>query len=181
MLSLPFDLRVRLAFHHDLVLALTRIATQEIDRRYRELALAAGLSNPRGGSVTVIHRASGDLRPNLHLHALFLDGAYGEAHTGERRFHAAPAPTPDEVEAILARILERARPVLAVGEDQGEALDDEDRALAQTYAGAAGSTGTERHAPDDEGGGLVLLPTRRKAPSRRVRPRRRSRRARARP
>ncbi len=32
-------------------------------------------TSPRGGSLMVVHRASNDLRLNVHYHALFLDGA----------------------------------------------------------------------------------------------------------
>lgn len=82
--SLPFALRVRLAFDHDKALALWRIAQREIDRRYRRLArrasrypkgCKAGIAAPRGGSLMVIHRAGSDLKANLHFHSLFLDGA----------------------------------------------------------------------------------------------------------
>jgi hypothetical protein len=65
VLSFPFALRMRLAFHHDLVLALAKITRQEIERRYRKLARAAGLSEPREGSVTVVQRFGSDLRLNL--------------------------------------------------------------------------------------------------------------------
>lgn len=162
VLSFPFSLRVKLAFHHDLVLALARIAEQEIQRRYRKLARRAGLRDPRGGSVTSIQRFGGDLRANVHLHSLVLDGAYGKSARGEEVFFTAPAPTPAEVDAILARIVTRAKALL--GEDAEPDLDDNDLALALTYAAATSSRGTEKHAPDDEErDGQRHLPTRRKA------------------
>ena len=49
--SLPFALRVRLGFDHDKALALWRSAQREIDRRYRRLARAARIADPRGGSL----------------------------------------------------------------------------------------------------------------------------------
>lgn len=48
------SLRAQLGFHHDVTLALARITAQEIERRYRRLARAAGVTEPRGGSVTSI-------------------------------------------------------------------------------------------------------------------------------
>src|SRR5690606_5553295 len=86
VLSLPFDLRVRTAFDHELVRALARITTDAIEERYRRIAEQAGLRQPRGGSVVIVQRFSSDLRLNLHLHGLSLDGAYGEDARGVRRF-----------------------------------------------------------------------------------------------
>ena len=154
VLSLPFALRVRLAFDHDTTLALWRLVEREIDRRYLRLARDAQLTSPRGGSLMVVHRASNDLRLNVHYHALFLDGAYDE----HGRFHAAPAPTPEEIETILTRLLGRT-PTLF---DQSEPhLEDDELSIAHAYAAA---TRSERHAPDDDEHDFgVQLPTRRKA------------------
>lgn len=48
VLSLPFDLRVRAAFDHEIVRALARFMTDAIEARYRRLAEEAGLREPRG-------------------------------------------------------------------------------------------------------------------------------------
>src|SRR5690606_2790539 len=110
-------------------------------------------------------RFGSDLRTNLHLHGLFLDGAYGEDEHGARRFARAAAPSPDEVEVILARIVTKARAWL---EEQGgeDALDGDELALAQSHHVSSRSSGAEAHRPDDdllEQGRVVHLPTRRKA------------------
>jgi len=84
--------------------------------------------------------------------------------SGQRRFFTAPAPSPAEVEPILARIVRRAHALLA--ERDGSALDDDEFVLAQTLAAASRAGGAEAHAPGDASEpdlGLVLLPTRRKA------------------
>ena len=93
VLSLPFALRVRLAFDHASALGLWRLAEREIDRRYRSLAREAGIAAPRGGSLMVVHRAGSDLRLNVHYHALLLDGCFD----ARGDFHEAPAPTPHDV------------------------------------------------------------------------------------
>lgn len=155
-LSLPFALRVRLAFDHDEALALWRIAQREIDRRYRRLAREAGIEAPRGGSLMVIHRAGSDLKVNLHFHALFLDGCY----SASGRFWTTPAPTPGEVEQILAKIIARAERLFD-HEAPHDASEDE-QAIERTYALSARG---ERHGPEDEDPhdfGVVLA-TRRKA------------------
>jgi hypothetical protein len=166
VLSFPFGLRCTLAFDHELTLALTRIAEAEIERRYRRLAREARLTEPRGGAFVAIQRCGSDLRPNVHPHAQFLDGAYGTNAQGRELFFQAPAPTPAEVEAILTRIVARARALLAEREHDLEALEPSERSLAQTLATAASTRGTTSHAPDtqdDEHGTEVHLPTRRKA------------------
>ena len=165
-LSIPFSLRMRFAFDHELALAVWRIAPRrvsrsashrEIDRRYRRLARAAGIADPRGGSLLVIHRAGSDLKANLHYHAPFLDGAYDQ----EGQFFTAPAPTPAEVHQILTRIIARVARLL--DHDEPRELDEDEAALARAYAA---STRAERHAPDDDDDPHdfgVQLPTRRKA------------------
>ncbi|MFM7298751.1 MAG: transposase zinc-binding domain-containing protein, partial [Planctomycetota bacterium] len=165
VLSFPFGLRCALAFDHELTLALTRVAQCEIERRYRRLAREAGLTKPRGGAFVAIQRCGADLRPNVHLHALFLDGAYGTNAHGREVFFEAPAPTPAEVEAILTRIVSRARALLAEREPDLDALDESERSLAETLAAATSTRGTTSHAPelDDDHGAQVHLSTRRKA------------------
>lgn len=168
VLSFPFQLRWALAFHHDLALELVRITRSEIDRRYRRLAREAGLSDPRGGAFFAIQRFGSDLRLNLHFHALFLDGAYGRDARGREVFFTAPAPTPAEVEAILARIAPRVTALLEAREGSLDDVDEHERSLAQACGLAATSRGTTKHAPDgggpdDELAGQVILPTRRKA------------------
>ena len=58
--------------------------------------------------MTVIQRANSDLRLNPHLHTIFLDGAYSADGDGKgQMFHPAPAPTQDEIEALVARASKR--------------------------------------------------------------------------
>jgi hypothetical protein len=155
VLSLPFALRVRLAFDHDTTLALWRLVQREIDRRYRRLARAAGIASPRGGSLMIVHRASSDLRLNVHYHALFLDGCF-DAHD---RFHSASTPTPSDVEQILTRLLPHAERLFDAREPRE--LDDDELTVAHAYLA---STKGERHTTDDDPHDFgVQLPTRRKA------------------
>ena len=56
---------------------------------------AGGRGAPDGqsGSVTVIKRFGSGLLPNVHSHALFLDGVLTEAADGTLRFPPAAPPT----------------------------------------------------------------------------------------
>jgi hypothetical protein len=159
VLSFPFELRWALAFHHALVLDLARITYEEIARRYRRLCRDSGLRLPRAGAFFVMQRFGSDLRLNVHLHALFLDGTFGE----DGAFFTAPAPSPKEVEEILARIVARANKLLEERQDALEDFDDGERSLAQAHGEATSSHGTAKLGPDDGLDGQVLLPTRRKA------------------
>ena len=158
VLSFPFQLRWALAFHHELMLSLARITHAEVHRRYLRLARDECLQAPRGGAFFVIQRFGSDLRLNVHLHALFLDGAFGQ----DDAFFTAPAPSPSEVEQVLARIVTRATKLLEARADALSLTDDEP-ALAHAHREATSGRGAIKHAPDDELDGQVLLPTRRKA------------------
>jgi len=58
------------------------------------------------GAVTLIQRFGSAANLNIHLHCLVLDGVY---HTPEGLpvFHAVRAPTAEELQSLLARIIKR--------------------------------------------------------------------------
>ena len=91
-------------------------------------------------------------------------GAYAENARGEEVFFTAPAPSPKEVEQILAATVERTLALLEARATDDD-IDDSERALAAQYLAATRLSGSEKHAPedDDELTGQVVLPTRRKA------------------
>ncbi len=106
VLTLPYPLRYPIAFdarHLGLVL---RLFTDTVGAWYRR-------HHPVGktGSVTVIQRASSDLRLNPHFHTLFLDGVYlpsanpeaSDAAPPMPRFQAAPMPTHEDIEFVVTR------------------------------------------------------------------------------
>ena len=159
VLSFPFQLRWALGFHHDLVKALARVTYDQVARRYLRLARDAGLRAPRGGAFFAIQRFGSDLRLHVHLHALFLDGAFG----GDGAFFTTPAPSPEQVEQVLARIVTRAEKLLEA-RINALSMTDEEPALAHAHREATSGRGAVKHAPEhDELDGQVFLPTRRKA------------------
>jgi len=142
VLSLPFELRYRLTFDHELCLAVVRIFTRALLGHFRGKARARGVPNGRGGSVTVIQRAGSALNLNIHFHTLAPDGVFAEDETGRLRFVRVPAPTDAEVASLLEvarsrvlRMLDR-RGVLAEGEQGEPVLDDDPDGppLADLYA-----------------------------------------------
>jgi hypothetical protein len=73
----------------------------------RRRARAAGVDGGRSGSVVVLQRFGAALNLNVHVHALVLDGAFAEDAGGVLRFHALPAPSDAEMEAVLCLTVRR--------------------------------------------------------------------------
>ena len=90
-------------------------------------------------------RSSSNLRLDVHVHSLTLDRVY-DTRCG---LHGIPAPTPDELDAILVRRIAPAERLLDGPELDGPELDeDEDeQSLARAYLA---STRSERDAADDD-------------------------------
>jgi len=103
VLSLPFALRYRLAWNHALSLKVLRIFWRALDRYQRKRAKKRGLVNAKTGGVTVIQRAGGALNLNVHFHLAALDGVFVEID-GELVFHKLPAPSTEDVAAIVKRV-----------------------------------------------------------------------------
>ncbi len=76
VLTFPFSWRRRLAHNGELLGALTRLFVETVLAFYAERG--GGKKSAKSGAVTVVQRASSDMRLNPHLHVVFLDGAYRE-------------------------------------------------------------------------------------------------------
>jgi hypothetical protein len=107
VLSLPFELRYRLAWDHDLCRAVLAVYTRALLGFYRKRAKASRHPDGRTGTVTVIQRFGGSLNLNLHFHTLALDGVFVLEPNGSLQFVAAKAPTDEEVQALLDLVRKR--------------------------------------------------------------------------
>jgi hypothetical protein len=151
VLTVPFELRARLAYDGALLGAVGRIFVDSVLGFYRERLRALQSVVGHGGAVTVVQRTSADLRLNPHYHAIVLDGVFAPGEPGEggraQVFHALPSLTTDEVADLLKLIrvrvlrhLER-RGVIEAG-DELLVLDDElatrEPALALLASAAVG-------------------------------------------
>ena len=104
----PFPLRFPLAFDGKLLGQVLRIFIDTLAANYRKRLADRGIPGGMHGAVAVIQRANSDLRCNPHVHAIFLDGLYAPDRDGKGfMFHPAPAPTQEDVEAIVARASKR--------------------------------------------------------------------------
>jgi hypothetical protein len=100
VLTLPFELRAPLAYQRDLMGAVARIFADSVMGWYRR-RLAPGVPEARGGVVTVIQRASSDMKLNPHLHAIAVDGVFVPGPDGQPSFRALPRLKTDEVGDVL--------------------------------------------------------------------------------
>lgn len=145
VLSFPFELRRRLAFDHDDVLAVHRVVARAIHARYRDKARKLGVKSPRTGSLGVIQRFGSDLRCNVHLHDLWLDGVYAD----DGRFVPIAAPDRAEMAALLEVFVTRIARLLAPRRQSLGELDEP--ALAHATARAVSGAGANRHGPGRDG------------------------------
>jgi hypothetical protein len=105
VLTHPFVLRFPLAFDARLLGAVHRLFTDTVAAFYRKRAAkTCGTTKPECGGLTVIQRASSDLRCNPHFHTVFLDGVYvRDQHGGPPVFHPAAPPSQVEVEEVVKK------------------------------------------------------------------------------
>ena len=142
VLSLPFELRVPLAYHHDLTLAVHGVAARLIEAFYRDKGRALGITDPRTGSITAVQRFGSDLALNVHFHMLFVDGCYDVLG----HFTPIAAPTREELETLCTAIAERVHKLL-----ERRAIEHDgttEHALAHALSRSAARRGASKHAPE---------------------------------
>ena len=144
ILSLPFELRTRLAWEHELCRAVLAVFTTRLIGFLTRKAKRDGRREARSGAVTVIQRAGSSANLNIHFHSLALDGAFSMDSCGRLEFHPARSPTPNELaeltesihDGVLA-LLER-RGLLASDTGMPEAgFEPEEAPMAELYAASA--------------------------------------------
>jgi len=103
VLSLPYWLRYRLAWDHDLCRGVAGVLIRSVMRVLRDRARDAGVEHGRGGAVVVIQRFGGGLNLNVHVHALVLDGVFA-GERGTLTFHPIGRLTALDAEEVLAAV-----------------------------------------------------------------------------
>jgi hypothetical protein len=111
-ITFPPPLRYALAYDAELCSEVIGIFARMLLAWQRRLAKSLlglrSVSQAHGGSIVAIHRARSDLRLNLHLHAIQLDGVFVETAQGEQpTFHALPTPKTVEVQQLAWEICQR--------------------------------------------------------------------------
>lgn len=96
VLTVPFELRHRLAYDGALLGAVSRIFIDTLLGFYQRKLAARG----KGGALVVVQRTSSDLKLNPHYHAVCLDGVFVEEE-GALAFRALPHLQTREVCDVL--------------------------------------------------------------------------------
>jgi ribosomal protein S27E len=106
VLSVPYPLRFLFASRPDVMGRVLAIVHRAIATH---LNRKAGFTHKtaRTGAVTQVQRFGSALNLNIHLHMLFLDGAYTERADGSLRFHRVAAPTGEELSRLVHRLARR--------------------------------------------------------------------------
>ncbi|OGB76198.1 MAG: hypothetical protein A2496_08820 [Burkholderiales bacterium RIFOXYC12_FULL_60_6] len=131
VLSLPLEIRYRLAHDGDLLSDVLGLFLRVVRRWYRERGRELGLAECRGGSVTFAQRFGSALNLNPHFHALALDGVFNARNNF---FHPAPELTDDDVKRIVKTVASRVLRLLerrgALDPDSLDPLCDDSPVLA---------------------------------------------------
>jgi hypothetical protein len=97
----------------------------QVRHRYVRHAGVTVASGARTGAVTLIQRFGSALNLNIHLHMLFLDGAY--TFQGNRpTFHRARRPVGEELHHLLDTLSRR---IVRVHERRGLLIADREHAI----------------------------------------------------
>ena len=142
MVSFPIPLRHLLAAQPQLLSPVLQV----IHRALATFVIhQAGLTRAQAqtGAVTLIQRFGSAANLNIHLHGLLLDGVY-RLTDGTPIFHPIAAPTTEQLQTVLTRIITRLLKMLTrkgalTGEDTELpylADPDADPALAPLHAAA---------------------------------------------
>lgn len=113
VLTFPYPLRFLFAAQPHVLSQVLGIVFRAISTFLIKKTGFSVASGTKSGAMTLIQRFGSALNLNIHLHMLFLDGAYS-FDRARPRFHRAPRPTPAELVRLLhtistrvARLLER--------------------------------------------------------------------------
>jgi hypothetical protein len=153
VLSMPRWARFLLARDPALITKTLDLSLREIFKSHRRRARSAGLRGSRPGAISFVQRFGGSMNLHVHFHSVIPDGVFVRGQ-GRVRFEPLPAPTGDEVNAILQRIVALARkllrPVLEAGRDDARPLDALAAAQAESVAtppsSPPSSATTKKHA-----------------------------------
>jgi len=104
VLTVPFELRLRLAYDGKLLSAVSRIFASSVLGWYRRRMRDEGSPKGRSGAVTVVQRTSSDLKLNPHLHGVFLDGVFVPDSEGKPTFRALPRLSTSDVADVLVEV-----------------------------------------------------------------------------
>jgi hypothetical protein len=104
VLSLPFRIRLLIAFDSKLCSEVLNIFIKIISAHYKKKAKEYGIKGAKTGSITVIQRFGSTLNLNVHFHSLFVDGVFFHDSPKGLSFKRIRAPSDSEVEILAAKL-----------------------------------------------------------------------------
>lgn len=107
VLSLPFELRYRLAWDGVLLSGVLAVFLRVVLGWYCAQAQQRGHPGGRGGAVSVLQRYGSALNPNPHLHILIPDGVWVAGADGSPTFVAVAPPTDADIQQLVERTAAR--------------------------------------------------------------------------
>jgi hypothetical protein len=122
VLSLPYELRYRLAWDGPLLGAVLAVFQRAVAGWYRAQTRRQGHAAGRCGAVTFVQRFGSSLNLNPHLHMLMPDGVWVSGPGGVHTFVAADPPTEADIQRLVERTAQRLVRLL-----QRRGLLDQDR------------------------------------------------------
>ncbi len=133
MLSFPRRLRFLAARDPAFCSRLLDLFTRAVFAWQRRRGRLAGVAGPRTGGCTAVQRFGSAINLNVHFHTLIPDGVFDLSRPGRGLFVRLPAPSDQELERILTRIIRKVARVVSADESLARALDDDD-AFAELQA-----------------------------------------------
>ena len=133
VLSFPIPLRSLFAVHPELLTPVLQIIHRVIATH---LIKQAGVKRSAAatGAVTLIQRFGSAANLNIHLHGLVLDGVYCLTGEGAPVFHQAPAPSNQQLQTLLDKIIKRVMKLLTVRSNSSESSGLKSRPRSCPYA-----------------------------------------------
>jgi hypothetical protein len=109
VLTLPFELRARIAYDRELMGGVGRIFVDTVLGFYARKSRERGICGGESGAFTVVQRTSSDLRLNPHYHSAFLDGVFAPGEDAKLEFHPlgslSNGQLADLMQAVRIRVL----------------------------------------------------------------------------
>ena len=106
VLSFPLPLRSLFAIHPERITPVLRIIHRAINTHLMQQANVKR-ADAASGAITLIQRFGSAANLNTHLHALVLDGVYQTTADDAPVFHPTPAPSNEQLHALLHKIIKR--------------------------------------------------------------------------
>ena len=125
VLSFPIPLRLLLLRRPGLVGQALRLLVNALSSWRRRQGRAEGIRGS-AGTVTFVQRFGSALNANLHFHVVAPDGIFDDVGT----FHRLPAPSDEDVEKLLVRLIPKLRRKLTPNDDSDNSDDDTLSALS---------------------------------------------------